>query len=107
MVLSLKCAIGFPGIDMSDETTRPNYHYGGFLRQNNPDSEPKCEPAQTRLIYQRTIMEVVHSYGPTHDFEYTIDPPTNYPDVRSFKRKFALVIAGPNTSMESDPWNII
>lgn len=36
-----------------------------------------------------------------------IDPSRGYPDVRSFKRKFGLIIRATNTSMEHDLWSII
>ena len=36
-----------------------------------------------------------------------IDSSTGYPDVKSFKRKFGLLIPATNTSMEHELWNII
>ena len=36
-----------------------------------------------------------------------IDPTIGYPDVRSFKRKFGLLIPATNTSMEHELWSII
>ncbi len=36
-----------------------------------------------------------------------IDPSWGYPDVRSFTRKFGLLIPGTNTSMEHELWSII
>ncbi|HEV2860932.1 MAG TPA: hypothetical protein VGX48_08005 [Pyrinomonadaceae bacterium] len=36
-----------------------------------------------------------------------IDPSEGYPDVRSFRRKFGLVIPATNTSMENELWSII
>jgi maleate isomerase len=37
----------------------------------------------------------------------TIDDSRGYPDVRSFKRKFGLLIPATNTSMEHELWSII
>ncbi len=36
-----------------------------------------------------------------------IDPATGYPDVRSYRRKFGLIIPATNTSMEHELWSII
>lgn len=36
-----------------------------------------------------------------------VDPSQGYPDVRSFRRKFGLVIPATNTSMEHELWSII
>ena len=36
-----------------------------------------------------------------------IDSSIGYPDVKSFKRKFGLLIPATNTSMEYELWNII
>lgn len=38
---------------------------------------------------------------------FTIDSAHGYPDVRSFKRKFGLLIPATNTSMEHELWSII
>jgi maleate isomerase len=38
---------------------------------------------------------------------FTIDPARSYPDVRSFRRKFGLLIPATNTSMEHELWSII
>lgn len=36
-----------------------------------------------------------------------IDPSRGYPDVRSFRRKFGLLVPATNTSMEYDLWDIV
>lgn len=38
---------------------------------------------------------------------FTIDSARGYPDVRSFRRKFGLLIPATNTSMEHELWSII
>jgi maleate isomerase len=38
---------------------------------------------------------------------FTIDSGRGYPDVRSFRRKFGLLIPATNTSMEHELWTII
>jgi maleate isomerase len=38
---------------------------------------------------------------------FTIDSAHSYPDVRSFRRKFGLLIPATNTSMEHELWSII
>ena len=38
---------------------------------------------------------------------FTIDSLRGYPDVRSFRRKFGLLIPATNTSMEHELWSII
>ena len=50
--------------------------------------------------------------GVIHDVEKAetfggIDSPTGHPDVRSFRRKFALFIPATNTSVEHELWSII
>ncbi len=37
----------------------------------------------------------------------TIDPARGYPDARSFRRKFGLIVPATNTSMEYDLWRIV
>ncbi|MBM4261267.1 MAG: hypothetical protein FJ145_07470 [Deltaproteobacteria bacterium] len=49
---------------------------------------------------------VVHN-GKKADGYGEIDVSRGYPDVRSFRRKFGLVIPATNTSMEHDLWSII
>src|SRR5918993_1477022 len=38
---------------------------------------------------------------------FTIDSARGYPDVRSFRRKFGLLVPATNTSMEHELWSII
>jgi maleate isomerase len=49
---------------------------------------------------------VIHNGNPATSFG-GIDSNRGYPDVRSFARKFALLIPATNTSMEHELWNII
>jgi maleate isomerase len=49
---------------------------------------------------------VVHNMGKAAGFG-EIDSSRGYPDVRSFRRKFGLVIPATNTSMEHELWSII
>lgn len=49
---------------------------------------------------------VVHNGGKARNFG-EIDSSRGYPDVRSFRRKFGLVIPATNTSMEHDLWSLI
>ena len=49
---------------------------------------------------------VVHNGAPVEHFG-TIDSSRGYPDVRSFRRKFGLLIPATNTSMEHELWSII
>lgn len=49
---------------------------------------------------------VVHDGAPAAGFG-AIDSTRGYPDVRSFRRKFGLVIPATNTSMEHELWSII
>jgi maleate isomerase len=49
---------------------------------------------------------VIHDGEPAPDFG-TIDSTRAYPDVRSFRRKFGLLIPATNTSMEHELWSII
>jgi maleate isomerase len=49
---------------------------------------------------------VVHNGKKTESFG-EIDASRGYPDVRSFRRKFGLIIPATNTSMEHDLWSII
>src|SRR5687767_4785576 len=49
---------------------------------------------------------VVHNGKKAESFG-VIDSSRGYPDVRSFKRKFGLIIPATNTSMEHDLWSII
>lgn len=49
---------------------------------------------------------VIHNGKPAEQFG-TIDSSRSYPDVRSFRRKFGLLIPATNTSMEHELWSII
>jgi maleate isomerase len=49
---------------------------------------------------------VIHNGQPVPDFG-RIDGARGYPDVRSFKRKFGLLIPATNTTMEHELWTII
>jgi maleate isomerase len=49
---------------------------------------------------------VVHNGKKAEDFS-EIDSSRGYPDVRSFRRKFGLIIPATNTSMEHELWSII
>ncbi|MCW5785074.1 MAG: hypothetical protein KIT39_17295 [Nitrospirales bacterium] len=49
---------------------------------------------------------VIHNGIKAENFD-EIDPSTGYPDVRSFRRKFGLIIPATNTSMEHELWSII
>ena len=49
---------------------------------------------------------VIHDGAPARGFG-DIDGSRGYPDVRSFRRKFGLVIPATNTSMEHELWSII
>ena len=49
---------------------------------------------------------VIHNGKKAEDFG-EIDSSRGYPDVRSFKRKFGLLIPATNTSMEHELWSII
>jgi maleate isomerase len=49
---------------------------------------------------------VIHDGRRAEGFD-EIDPSKGYPDVRSFRRKFGLVIPATNTSMEHELWSII
>jgi maleate isomerase len=49
---------------------------------------------------------VVHN-GKRAEHFGEIDSSWGYPDVRSFKRKFGLLIPATNTSMEHELWSII
>jgi maleate isomerase len=48
---------------------------------------------------------IIHNGNKAEHFE--IDSAWGYPDVRSFKRKFGLLIPATNTSMEHELWSII
>ena len=48
---------------------------------------------------------VIHNGNKAENFE--IDPAQGHPDVRSFRRKFGLIIPATNTSMEHELWSII
>lgn len=48
---------------------------------------------------------VIHNGEPAEGF--AIDASAGYPDVRSFRRKFGLVIPATNTSMEHELWSIV
>lgn len=49
---------------------------------------------------------VVHNGAKAENFG-EIDSSRGYPDVRSFRRKFGLIIPATNTSMEHELWSII
>lgn len=49
---------------------------------------------------------VVFNGAPARDFG-RIDSERGYPDVRSFRRKFGLVIPATNTTMEHELWSIV
>lgn len=49
---------------------------------------------------------VIHNGQKAENFG-EIDSSRRYPDVRSFRRKFGLIIPATNTSMEHDLWSII
>jgi maleate isomerase len=49
---------------------------------------------------------IIHNGEPAEHFG-TIDSSRRYPDVRSFRRKFGLLIPATNTSMEHELWSII
>ena len=49
---------------------------------------------------------VIHNGRPTPEFG-RIDGGRGYPDVRSFKRKFGLLIPVTNTTMEHDLWSLV
>jgi maleate isomerase len=49
---------------------------------------------------------VIHNGAPAENFG-AIDSARGYPDVRSFRRKFGLIIPATNTSMEHELWSII
>ncbi|MCC2643074.1 MAG: putative decarboxylase [Nitrospira sp.] len=49
---------------------------------------------------------VIHNGEPSERFG-AIDGSRGYPDVRSFRRKFGLLIPATNTSMEHDLWSIV
>src|SRR5688572_9534390 len=49
---------------------------------------------------------VIHNGKRAENFG-EIDSSRGYPDVRSFRRKFGLIIPATNTSMEHDLWSII
>jgi maleate isomerase len=49
---------------------------------------------------------VIHNGKKAENFG-EIDASRGYPDVRSFRRKFGLIIPATNTSMEHELWNII
>lgn len=49
---------------------------------------------------------VVHDGKKAEGFG-TLDASRGYPDVKSFRRKFGLIVPATNTSMEHDLWNII
>ena len=49
---------------------------------------------------------VIHNGEPAEHFG-TIDSSRGYPDVRTFRRKFGLLIPATNTSMEHELWSII
>jgi maleate isomerase len=58
------------------------------------------------------LMPALAAPGVVHDGEAApgfgqIDSSKGYPDVRSFRRKFGLVIPATNTSMEHELWSII
>jgi maleate isomerase len=48
---------------------------------------------------------VIHDGEPVGDFG--LDASRGYPDVRSFRRKFGLLIPATNTSMEHELWSIV
>ncbi|MCW5632732.1 MAG: hypothetical protein KIT17_05280 [Rubrivivax sp.] len=52
------------------------------------------------------VAAVIHDGRPATAFG-VIDAARGYPDVRSFARKFGLVIPATNTSMEHDLWSIV
>ena len=49
---------------------------------------------------------VIHNGEPAPDFG-RIDGARGYPDVRSFRRKFGLLIPATNTTMEHELWSLI
>jgi maleate isomerase len=49
---------------------------------------------------------VVHNGRKSESFG-EVDSSRGYPDVRSFRRKFGLIIPATNTSMEHELWSII
>jgi maleate isomerase len=49
---------------------------------------------------------VIHNGQPVEGFG-SIDPLRGYPDVRSFRRKFGLLIPATNTSTEHELWSIL
>lgn len=49
---------------------------------------------------------VIHNGRPAEHFG-EIDSSRGYPDVRSFRRKFGLIVPATNTSMEHELWSII
>ena len=49
---------------------------------------------------------VIHNGRPAGNFS-ELDPSAGHPDVRSFRRKFGLVIPATNTSMEHELWSIV
>ncbi len=53
-----------------------------------------------------TNQNVIHNGVATNDFGSILEY-MSYPDVRSFKRKFGLIIPATNTSMEHELWTII
>lgn len=49
---------------------------------------------------------VIHNGNKADNFG-EIDPSRGYPDQRSFRRKFGLIIPATNTTMEHELWSII
>lgn len=70
---------------------------GKTIRTPNVNAPPMPALAPPGAIYNG---EPARSFG-------AIDSARGYPDTRSFRKKFALVIPATNTSMEHDLWSII
>jgi maleate isomerase len=78
-----------------------NHHFGRLtgktIRTPKVNTPPMPALAGPGVIYNG---EPAEGFG-------TIDSTRGYPDVRSFSKKFALVIPATNTSMEHELWSII
>lgn len=77
--------------------TQPGKLSGKTIRTPNVNAPPMPSLASRGAIYNG---QPAARFG-------GIDSSRGYPDVKSFRKKFALVIPATNTSMEHDLWSII
>lgn len=84
-----------------------NHDQGARPADTSPSGSTLTIPGvKAPAIPRHTAPGVLQNGKPAVNFG-GIDPARGYPDVRSFRRKFGLVIPATNTSMEHELWSLI